>query len=352
MYKMEADKKWLIENGEPPVSGNAIVLGVTLPAVSYQPEEFGASQVITARADFLNEKIGEFLVPIIDKLMCQFSYGKKPGMEIYKQSVISLPTISNTIAFSYMENYINLLEEERLVPVKTYLQQSGLNDTTLTQEEKSALEKFRSGEIEWKEFRIGELLEKVDAVPLPFNKREKNAVVGYDKTHTLPLINAKFGDNGVMYYGKENCFKSFSNVIAVVYDGAIAAGSVYAHKDPVGIYSHSYLIQSKQNPSNFSISLFYKTAIEKCIYPKYSRDNAAHWSNKVENDAISLPVTADGIDFAFMEHFIKAIEKNAVRGIGDMLNQDIKNDASNFYDNSIPDYYIAAEPEVKLKKSI
>lgn len=46
MVKMKADKQWLIDNDEPVVEGNAIVLGVTLPVVSYQPYEFGASQVI------------------------------------------------------------------------------------------------------------------------------------------------------------------------------------------------------------------------------------------------------------------------------------------------------------------
>ena len=43
MFSRNVNKKWLIENGEAPVSGNRIVLGVTLPAVSYQPNEFGAS---------------------------------------------------------------------------------------------------------------------------------------------------------------------------------------------------------------------------------------------------------------------------------------------------------------------
>ena len=60
-YQTPVNKKWLIDNNEVPVSGNRIVLGVTLPAVSYQPREFGASQVITAKANWLNEKNGIFI---------------------------------------------------------------------------------------------------------------------------------------------------------------------------------------------------------------------------------------------------------------------------------------------------
>lgn len=37
MCKTYVNKQWLIDNNEPPVDGNAIVLGVTTPAVSYQP---------------------------------------------------------------------------------------------------------------------------------------------------------------------------------------------------------------------------------------------------------------------------------------------------------------------------
>lgn len=65
MVSRNVDKQWLIDNDEPPIHGNVLVLGVTLPAVSYQPYEFGASQVITARADFLTEEIGLYFVVLL-----------------------------------------------------------------------------------------------------------------------------------------------------------------------------------------------------------------------------------------------------------------------------------------------
>ena len=83
MVSRNVDKLWLQENNEPPISGNVIVLGVTLPAVSYQPYEFGASQVIIAKSTFLNEHIGLYFVALLSKQMKRFSYSKKPGINIY-----------------------------------------------------------------------------------------------------------------------------------------------------------------------------------------------------------------------------------------------------------------------------
>lgn len=40
MVSRHVNKQWLIDHNETPVSGNRIVLGVTLPAISYQSREF------------------------------------------------------------------------------------------------------------------------------------------------------------------------------------------------------------------------------------------------------------------------------------------------------------------------
>jgi hypothetical protein len=111
---------YLLEHGERLVSGNKIVLGVTLPAVSYQPVEFGASQVITAESNFLNRKIGLYFVALLKKQMYQFSYTNKPGLQIYKDMILSLPVKNNheniedpveKIDFEYMEKCIRIQQK-------------------------------------------------------------------------------------------------------------------------------------------------------------------------------------------------------------------------------------------------
>lgn len=121
MYKTHVSEQWLIDNNEPPVDGNAIILGVTLPAVSYQPEKFGASQVIVARAPFLNENIGLFIVSILRKYMEMFSYQKKPGLQIYKALLIDLPiTSAGEPDFEYMDKYIRVQEKLAIKGVVEY----------------------------------------------------------------------------------------------------------------------------------------------------------------------------------------------------------------------------------------
>ncbi|QKF70194.1 restriction endonuclease subunit S [Campylobacter hyointestinalis] len=108
MCSRYVNKQYLIDTNELPNKGNAIVLGVTLPAISYQPKEFGASQIIEARSDFLNKENGLFFVTAIYKQMYQFSYQNKPGIEIYKNLKIKLPiTTTGEIDFDFMESFIS-----------------------------------------------------------------------------------------------------------------------------------------------------------------------------------------------------------------------------------------------------
>lgn len=115
------DKQWLIENNEPPVEGNALVLGVTLNACSYQPEEFGASQVITARSPCLNKNNGFFIAAIVRKRIEQFDYKEKPSFEKYGALKIMLP-IDKTGQpdWAYMEEYMRKVEERVKKTINTF----------------------------------------------------------------------------------------------------------------------------------------------------------------------------------------------------------------------------------------
>lgn len=112
MVSRNVNKNWLLQNNEAPVQGNKIVLGVTLPAISYQAEEFGASQVITATSSWLNGKNGIFSSVSISKLLYQFSYGSKPGLNIYKNLKINLPqNAHNKPDLILMETFITAIQK-------------------------------------------------------------------------------------------------------------------------------------------------------------------------------------------------------------------------------------------------
>ncbi|NKZ20866.1 restriction endonuclease [Streptococcus ovuberis] len=126
------------------------------------------------------------------------------------------------------------------------------------------------------------------------------------------MVYAKSGDNGIMYWAKEGDFETHSNVISIIYNGAIAAGLVYAQRKETGILAESYLIKVKNIEVSFETNLFLRAVLESVLYPKYSRDYLATWANKVENDKIALPTINSEIAFSYMENCIKALEAERI----------------------------------------
>lgn len=123
MFRRNVNRQYLVDNNEPIVKGNCIVLGVTLPAVSYQPDEFGGSQLIIGRAkdNWMNSETGLFLATAIKVHMSEFSYNHKPGMKIYKNMDVVLPvTPAGEIDFNYMQNYIRATEKQTIEGVVEY----------------------------------------------------------------------------------------------------------------------------------------------------------------------------------------------------------------------------------------
>ena len=328
MVARNVNKNWLIENNEPPVSGNRIALGVTLPAVSYQSKEFGASQIITAKAEWLNEKRGLFIAIAISKLMYQFSYGRKPGMQIYREMKIQLPIQNGEIDFAFMENFIAELEAERLAELEAYLRVTGLSDYILTEEEKAVLEAFRSGKIswggvklpngqevtniEWKMFRMEDVLDwqpqkEIDPLKLdnlkdvnqklyPFYGQAtiNNGIISYNQL-VDEVLNNKEGKSTILIH---------SNNQNTVY-----LETPFYLKDGHG--ATSVLQSEKLNKLN---ALYFMSSIKKVILSKYSY-NAKATKIELKNTLISLPSSQGVPLYAYMEVFIKAVQKLVIKEV-------------------------------------
>ncbi len=169
--------------------------------------------------------------------------------------------------------------------------------------------------IKWGEFKLGDLFEKLD---LKFKKKIFNKQKDISKVQTsefdLPLVNAKNGDNGIMYYGRSSDFESAEMTIDIVNDGAVSTANVYPQPLKTGVLYNAYLIKPKFTPTRETL-LFFTPCIYKAIKLKFSYENKASW-NKVKNELISLPLkptantqTLDDIDFHFMETFIAELEQ-------------------------------------------
>ncbi|MGN8450109.1 restriction endonuclease subunit S [Helicobacter pylori] len=277
----------------------------------------------------INHKIGLFLSTLFFDYPKKFGYENMCSWAKIKNDKVILPLkpTANTqtlddIDFHFMEKFIAELEQCRLAELQAYLKATGLENTTLSSDEENALNVFNNSGgntpcgLTWQSFKLGDLFEKVSARFLGKGDKFKATSKSITDTHNIPLVYCKKGNNGIMYWGKKGDFETYNNIISIIYNGVIATGLTYAHRDEVGILAESYFIKFKNGNPNFLCNLFIKTAIEKVLYPKYSRDNLATWANKVENELILLPTNPHGgIDFHFMRTIINALMKQTIQGV-------------------------------------
>nr|WP_232264760.1 restriction endonuclease subunit S [Helicobacter pylori] len=330
------------ENLNPPFTWS---LGLLQMDFFYRKKSWYAGQFmrkITPKAEIenkINLRTAHYFTTLLNAL-------KRPLLSVlvrdidktFREQKIQLPLkpTANTqtledIDFDFMEKFIAELEQCRLAELEqcrlaeleAYLKATGLENTTLSSDEENALNVFNNSMggntpcgLTWQSFRLGDLFEKVSARFLGKGDKFKATSKSITDTHNIPLVYCKKGNNGIMYWGKKGDFETYNNIISIIYNGVIATGLTYAHRDEVGILAESYFIKFKNGNPNFLCNLFIKTAIEKVLYPKYSRDNLATWANKVENELILLPTNQHGkIDFHFMCTFINALMKQTIQGV-------------------------------------
>ncbi|WP_208369954.1 restriction endonuclease subunit S [Helicobacter pylori] len=322
------------ENLNPPFTWS---LGLLQMDFFYRKKSWYAGQFmrkITPKAEIenkINLRIAHYFTTLLNAL-------KRPLLSVlvrdidktFREQKIQLPlkptaktqTLED-IDFDFMEKFIAELEQCRLAELEAYLKATGLSNTTLSSDEENALNVFNNSiggntpcGLTWQSFRLGDLFEKVSARFLGKGDKFKATSKSITDTHNIPLVYCKKGNNGIMYWGKKGDFETYNNIISIIYNGVIATGLTYAHRDEVGILAESYFIKFKNGNPNFLCNLFIKTAIEKVLYPKYSRDNLATWADKVENELILLPTNQHGgIDFHFMRTLINALMKQIIQGV-------------------------------------
>ena len=268
-----------------------------------------------------NRNIGLYLVSTMSYMRKLFSYNNMGTWSKIKEQYIHLPiTKKGNIDFVYMESRIREMEESRIREMEAYLKAAGFEDCELTEEEENALKKM--GSVKTNEFAIGDLYDKVKLENKTFDKRKDSRQIP-DSQYSLPLVNAKHGDNGIMYYGDPNIFDSIEMTIDIVQNGAIATGDVYPQPQRTGILWDAYLIQASNHQDNAETLLYFSTAIAKSIKKKYTYDNKAYWE-QVKEDKINLPITPSGeIDYMFMESYIRAQEKLAIQRVKDWRDKEI-----------------------------
>jgi len=274
-----------------------------------------------------SEAVYLYLTTVISKFKPMASYGNKLRGKWYVEQLIQLPVKPGTdeinyseddINWDYMEQFIKEIECSQISKLDVYLQETGLNDTRLTAEEQQIL----SAKPTFGEFKVEDLFDKLDLkrIKPTFDKKSDLSKVQTEE-FDLPLVNAKAGNNGIMYYGRSGDWESETMTIDIVNDGAVSAGMVYAQPQATGTLYNAYQIKLKAEVlSEVTVPhlLFLATTIQKSIQNKYNYSNKAVWS-KVSSELIKLPLKPDtdtnastDIDWDYMEAYIRAIEKKVI----------------------------------------
>lgn len=249
---------------------------------------------------------------------------------------IHLPTQNGQIDFAFMENFIVELEErriqemevERIVELEAYLRVTGLSDYILTEEERAVLEAFRSGkiswggvklldkqrikDIEWKIFRMEDVLEwqpQKEINPLKLDKLQ-------DKNQKLyPFYGQATINNGIISYNQlvEEVLNNKEGKPTILIhsnnQNTIYLESPFYLKDGHGATS---VLQSKKlNKLN---ALYFMSSIKKVILSKYSY-NAKATKIELKNTLISLPSVQGKPMYDYMEVFIRAVQKLVIKDV-------------------------------------
>lgn len=252
-----------------------------------------------------------FLVSCINKVtdLPIYSYKNKlGGWNVVRKKYIQLPTRDGAIDFMFMERFVAELKAQRVAELKAqrvaelkaYLTVTGLSDYTLTPEEQQAIQDFQEGNLQWRDYRLGDLFGEATR-----GKRLKSddRIAG-----SLPFVTAGEAETGVSAFIGNSVEVFPANTITID-----MFGSTKYRNYSYGADDHVAVVHTQALPKH--AVCFITTAIHKV-----ANAGAFHYGrNFYAKDAaplhISLLSRSGEPDYTQMETFIRAIEKLVIRDV-------------------------------------
>ena len=235
--------------------------------------------------------------------------------KIAKNCIVELPTKDGEIDFNFMESFVAELEAQRVAELSAYLTVSGYDNYELSAEELDALQRFAElDDDNWGTYIVGNLFEKVATKKLPHKAKELPKQPTDD--YVLPCLTSSFQNQGLNYYAPKAGATVLENVISIPSNSDVYR-AYYQTRD-FTVLSDAYAIRWKSGEVELSPNqyLFMVMCINKVTdLPIYSYKNKLGGWNVVKNKDIKLPEKDGKIDFAFMETFISAIKKLAIKEV-------------------------------------
>ena len=247
----------------------------------------------------ITERQGLFLANSFHFLSKKFGYENMCSWAKIKSEKIHLPTQNGKIDFAFMENFIAELEAERIAELEAYLSATGLQDYLLTVEEEKALKEFDNWKFE--EFTYQSIFNKIIQGR---RLRKEDQISG-----TIPFVMAGTTNTGVVNYISNPVASFPKNSITIdIFGNTFYRNYDFGAGDDTGVYWNDKKQYSKE------IMLYYTTTMNKSLVGKFSFGKKLRSSQSLDFKMI-LPSTKGEPAYAYMEVFIKAVQKLVIKDV-------------------------------------
>ncbi|MFN8299440.1 MAG: restriction endonuclease subunit S [Chitinophagales bacterium] len=234
----------------------------------------------------------------------EFHYGRNFYAKDADDLKIRLPTLNGKIDFKFMANFVQELEAEHITQLEAYLSATGINNYTLSKEEKQALNEFEK--LKFDSFNVTKV----------FNVKNTRNILSKDiveNSGTTPYLCASAENNAVSSYISydERCLDKGN----CVFIGGKTFVVSYQEKDFYSNDSHNlalYLIDEKYRDK--PTQLYLATCVNKSLGHKYSWGDSIS-NKKIQTDKVSLPSKNGQPDFTKMKTFISAVQKLVIKDV-------------------------------------
>ena len=160
--------------------------------------------------------------------------------------------------------------------------------------------------VKWGEFKIGDVLEKVETAKI--NLKKADCPTTPQGKYVLPARTATAQNQGLSCYVPINCGTVLKNKISVSANGDYCA---FWHDVSFTILQDSYALKGKNFELDTASALFIISQMNHVLLSKYNWGNKSRWE-KIKENYIRLPIKENWIDFNFMESFIAELEAERV----------------------------------------
>ncbi|MDO4450166.1 MAG: restriction endonuclease subunit S [Moraxella sp.] len=273
-----------------------------------------------------------FLNSVINFLLKKYGdgYTDYPTLNKLKTDKIFLPIKQNSdldkisqIDFEFMEKFISEIENERLARLNEHLREVGLIDCTLTDDEWRVLNEFQSDNIDWAEYKMSDLFEKIKTKKLPYPAKSLPKEPTDD--YVLPCLTSSFQNQGLNYFTPTDNATILKNVISIPSNSDVYRA--YFQSRDFTVLSDAYAIKWKYDDKQYDakLFLFMVASINQVTdLPIYSYKNKLGGWNVVKDKYIQLPTKDNAPDIEKMQTLILALQKYLIKDVVEYVNGKIK----------------------------